>query len=174
MVDSAPMLLTSLMKRRGWFPLLLAGTTWLSAQETSSKIFFLHLRLESNQVSLVSASIAPGTLKRFSPPSASLELEVATAAGQVLWTNAVADPSIRHLEYEDPQHPGEIISREVQLTNTEFTVRIPGFINAHHVNFYRSQSTAATNVPPANAAAVSPAESTRQMLGTVALPQDAK
>jgi hypothetical protein len=164
------------MRRRIWLPLLLAagGTNLMFAQEAAPKIFFLHLRLESNQVSLVSASVAPGTLKRFPEHRPALDLEVATAADQVLWTNNVADPSIRRLEYEDPNHPGEIISKEVQLTNTEFTVRVPAFTNADHVNFYQSPSSAGTNVPGANPSLASLPVPPRTMLGTVQLPQEGK
>ena len=137
------------MRRYGWFPLLLAacGITAVFAQESPPKILFLHLKMESNQVSLVKASVAPGTLKRFSQRRPSLDLEVATSAGQVLWTKTVANPSIRHLEYENPDHPGEIISKEVQVTNGEFTVRLPVIQNAHQVNFYLPRSTAGTNAP---------------------------
>src|ERR1019366_2018364 len=164
------------MRSYGWFPLLLAacGVNLVFAQAPAPQIFFLHLKLESNQVSLVSASVAPGTLKRFSEHRPALDLGVVTSDGQVLWTNNVANPSIRHLEYEDPDHPGEIISKEVQLTNTEFMVRVPAFRDAHHVNFYLAQSSADTN-----AAAAHPLETTvpapqRKAVGTVMLPQTAK
>src|SRR4051812_46912541 len=76
------------------------------AQESPSRIVFLHLKLESNQVSLVSASVAPGRLKRFSERHPALDLEVATTNGLVLWANNVAAPSVRRFEYEDPEHPG--------------------------------------------------------------------
>src|SRR5215471_14955404 len=115
------------------------GAGVVRAQETPSQIFFLHLKLQSNQVSLVSASVSSGRLKVFSQNHAALDVEVATSAGQVLWTNRVADPSIRHLEYEDPDHPGQIISKEVQQTNAEFTIRVPVVPNAHHVNFHLLQ-----------------------------------
>jgi hypothetical protein len=164
------------MRRYGWFPLLLAacGLNLVFAQESAPQIFFLHLKLESNQVSLVSASVAPGTLKRFSESRPAFDLEVATSTGQVLWTNNVADPSVRHLEYEDPDHPGEIISKEVQLTNTEFTVRVPVFRDAHHVNFYLAQSSAETNAAGANPSVANLPAPQRKVLGTVMLPPQAR
>jgi hypothetical protein len=170
------MLIITLLRRSGWPLLLLAacGTNLVYAQESSPQICFLHLKLVSNQVSLVSASISPGTLKRFSEHRPALDLEVATSAGQVLWTNNVADPSIRRLEYEDPDHPREIISKEVQLTNTEFTVRVPLFRDAHHVNFYLSQPPAGTNAAEASPAVANVSAPQRKVLGTVMLPQQAK
>jgi hypothetical protein len=146
------------------------GAGWAFAQELPPQICFLHLSLESNQVSLVSATVAPGKLKVFPAQDAVLGLEVATAAGQVLWTNRVADPSFRHLEYEDPDHPGQILSKEVRLTNTEFTVRIPVMRDAHHVNFYRLNSSSTTNGAGANPSTAQVTSPARQELGSVELP----
>lgn len=162
------------LRSYAWFPLLLAacGMNLAFAQDPAPRILFLHLKLESNQVSLVSASVAPGTLKRFSEHRPALDLEVATSDGQVLWTNNVASPSIRHLEYEDPDHPGEISSKEVPLTNTEFMVRVPVFADAHQVNFYWTQSSVETN-----AAAARPSVANgppRKPCGTVVLPPTAR
>jgi hypothetical protein len=150
------------------------GANVVFAQESPPQIFFLHLKLQSNQVSLVSASVAPGRLKVFPERRAALDLEVATSAGQVLWTNSVADPSFRHLEYEDPDHPGQIISKEVQLTNTEFTVRVPVIRDAHHVNFYLSQSLAGTNAAGANPLSAHLPAPQRRDLGSVILPPATK
>jgi hypothetical protein len=172
--ESVP--LKGLMRSWGWLPLLLAawGTCLLFAQESPPKILFLHLKLESNQVSLVSASVAPGTLKRSSAPRPLLDMEVATAGGQVLWTNNVADPSLRHLEYEDPDHPGEIIGKEIQLTNTEFTIRVPAFREADHVDFYLSQSAITNTNPTGTNAAVNSSVPQRKLVGTVTLPPEAR
>ena len=169
-------LTTLLMRRCGWLLLMLATceTVVVFAQESSPQILFLHLKLENNQISLVEASVAPGTLKRLSARQPSFDLEVASSSGQVLWTNTVANPSIRHLEYEDPNHPGEIISKGVQLTNTEFTVRVPAFTNAHHVNFYQWQSSAGTNAMEANPLVASLPLPQRMVLGSVTLPQEVK
>jgi hypothetical protein len=168
------MLLKGLMRCWGWVFLLCAlDGRAVFAQESSPKIVFLHLKLESNQVSLVSASVSPGTLKRFPERHPALDLEVATSAGQVLWTNNVADPSIRRLEYEDPDHPGQILNKQVQLTNTEFTVRVPAFPNAQQVNFYLALPPGATNVVGAKTSATN-ALPPRKLLGTVILPQEAK
>jgi len=146
------------------------GASVIYAQESPSQIFFLHLKLQSNQVSLVSASVATGRVKVFSEQHAALNLEVATSAGQLLWTNRVADPLLRHLEYEDPDHPGQIIDKVVQLTNAEFTVRVPVIRDAHHVNFYWSRRAPATNAAGANPSAAQLPAPQRTDLGSVLLP----
>ncbi len=155
---SIALLLVACVAKVGW------------AQESAPQILFLHLKLQSNQVSLVSASVASGKLKVFSDHPAALDLEVATSAGRVLWTNSVADPSFQHLEYEDPSHPGQILSKEVQFTNVEFTVRVPVIRDAHHVNFYSSRSSVGTNAAGANSLAAQSPSPQRTELGSVVLP----
>lgn len=165
-----------LPQKCGWFALLLAVclARQAFAQAASPQIAFLHLKLGSNQVTLVSASVSPGVLKRFPEYRAAIDLELATASGQVLWTNSVANPSIRHLEYEDPDHPGEIINKEVQLTNTEFTVRVPVLPDAHHVNFFLSPPAAGTTATDAKSLATNAPAAQRKLLGSVLLPQENK
>ena len=169
------MALTTFTQRCGWFLLFLAACPLaVNAQLSSPKILFLHLKLESNQVSMVKASLAHGTLKRFSERPPSLDLEVATSVGEVIWTNRVADPSIRRLEYEDPVHPGEVIGKEVHLTNVEFTVRVPVFPNADHVSFYRTEPPAGTNAPAARPSGAAQQPAQRKRLGVVTLPAELK
>jgi hypothetical protein len=164
-------------RRKGWLIFLfqaLWGTLPVLAQSAPPQIAFLHLKMESNQVALVSASTSPGVLKRLPEHGPGVQLEVATSTGQVLWTNTIADPSVRHLEYEDPEHPGAIISKEVQLTNAEFTIRVPVFPEAHHVNFFRALPEAGTNAPGTKPHAVEAPGLQRKSLGTVLLPQKDK
>ena len=170
------MLLTTLMRKWVWCSLVLAvcGTSQVFAQAAPPRIAFLHLKLDSNQVTLVSASVSPGVLKRLPEYRAAIDLELATSAGLVLWSNSVPDPSLRHLEYEDPEHPGEIINKVVQLTNTEFTVRVPVLPDAHHVNFFLSQPAFGTNVTGARSLAANTPPTQRTALGTVMLPAETK
>ena len=144
--------------------------TAASAQEASPQILFLHLKLQSNQVALVSASTVLGTLKRIPATHGALDLEVATAAGQVLWTNSVADPALRRLEYEDPANPGQILAKEVPATNAEFMVRVPAFPNAHHVKFFRKPAPVGTNAPANKNGAGAVSSDPRTPLGVVTLP----
>jgi hypothetical protein len=143
-------------------------------QANSAKIAFLHLKMESNQVTLLSASVSPGVLKRLPDYRAAIDLEVANAAGQVLWANRVANPLIRRLEFEDPEHPGVILNKLVQLTNAEFTVRVPVLPGSHHVNLYAQQAAPGTNTAPAAPSVVNAKAPPRKRLGTVLLPQENK
>ncbi len=164
------------MRKCSWFALLLAAgaVDSLCAQEPPPQIFFLHLKLESNQVALVSAALAPGKLKQISEPHPAFDLEVTTAAGLVLWTNNVADPSRRHLEYEAPDHPGQILNQEVQLTNTEFSVRVPVFPDAHQVNFFLVPALTETNGAAVRPLVGNVPAPSRKAIGTILLPSTAK
>ena len=127
--------------------LMIALAGWLalgiSANAADEGILFLHLRLDGERVTLVKQTRTRGTLKR--PRGAStrgrgLELNLQTARGASLWSQVMPDPTVRRIEYEDPDRPGEMASREVPLTHVEFTVRVPAHRAAHSVILARRKS----------------------------------
>ncbi len=134
-----------------------------AVQAQTEGIWFLHFRMTSNHVVLVSQKKTPGTLKRSRVAEAprALELELESANGAKLWTQSLDDPAVRRLEYEDPAEPGRLRVREVTLTNVEFTVRVPFQPNARMAVLSRHTRTA-----PKNLAA---AEAVRTEIGRVAL-----
>ncbi len=148
--------------------LSLAAAMRAAAQDAVPRMLFLHLKMETNQVSLLGASVAPGKARPAAGEASQLQVEIADAAGQLLWTNSVSDPTVRRLEYEDPEHPGSILHKDVQMTNVEFVVRAPALANARQVSFFSSRSAAATNSPPLKQAI--PAQ--RTPLGVVTLPDE--
>jgi hypothetical protein len=101
-------------------------------------ILFLHLKVTNQVVSLVEANIRPGVLKPGPEgDSAALHCELVSDAGKSLWKGSVADPTVRHLEYEDPAHPGKLQHRVVQVDAAEFTLRVPVLPEARRVDFYK-------------------------------------
>ena len=107
--------------------LLACGVMAAGAEGRASEILFVHLRLENGRAVLVDQKRAPGVLKerRGAEPARSLHIELLSGTGATLWKTAIPDPSIRRLEYEDPDHPGKIKVHEAPVTNAEFTVRVP-------------------------------------------------
>lgn len=103
-------------------------------------IVFLHLRLKNNTITLIESKIHPGTLKedRTTESNDGILIEVVSNIGSIIFTNSVNDPSIRHYEFEDPNFPGRVISKEIMQNDVEFFVRIPYKKNAHQVRFYRT------------------------------------
>jgi hypothetical protein len=116
--------------------LLLWGGALLAQTNGGPAILFLHLKVKNQVVSLVETSTSPGVLKKSRDPVAGeLQYELVSTTGESLWKGAVADPSIRHLEYEDPPGSGKLKSKTILLDEAEFTIRVPVVSKARQVNF---------------------------------------
>lgn len=143
--------------------LCLAGA-WAAVAQTNQQpqILFLHLVVKNQTVSLVDFNLRPGVLKPgLEADSTGLFYELVSEAGATLWKGSMADPSVRHLEYEDPANPGKLQRKSVQLDKAEFTLRVPFHQAARRVDFYKL----ATGAPGAVRQEVS-----RTSLGNITLP----
>ncbi|MFA5834515.1 MAG: hypothetical protein WDA22_13640 [Bacteroidota bacterium] len=65
--------------------------------------------------------------------------EVLSQNGSLLFKNNLKDPSIQHLEYEDPENPGRLLSKDIRQNDVEFTIRIPYKWEMSRVEFYRTR-----------------------------------
>ena len=112
-----------------------------TAQSEQDKFFFLTFRLTNGVVTLVKSEVKPGTLKpqRDSTRAVALRFVLEKAEDEGLWSRRIDDPSVQRLEYEDPDHPGEIQSKTVQLDDVEFIVRAPYRKEVRHVAIYREE-----------------------------------
>lgn len=116
---------------------LLFCTGILPAQDG---IVFLHLRLKNNTITLLESKIQPGTLKedRMTKSNTGISIEVESDIGSIIFTKTINDPSVQHYEFEDPNFPGRLISKEIVQNDVDFFVRIPYKKNVHRVHFYRT------------------------------------
>jgi hypothetical protein len=91
------------------------------------QILFLHLKIQGDAITCLDSSVRPGRLKTpvATERKGSIYLELVSTNGAAVWSEVIADPAVRRLEYEDPAHPGTLKIKEVNLTETEFTVRVP-------------------------------------------------
>ena len=119
--------------------LLLAGGRTADAQTNPQPyILFLHLKVTRQAVSLVESNLRPGLLKPgLEADTTGLSYELVSEAGTALWKGSMADPNLRHLEYEDPANPGKLLRKSVQLDEAEFTLRVPFHQAARRINFFR-------------------------------------
>ena len=103
-------------------------------------IVFLQLRLKNETVTLVKTTVRPGILKqqRVDNDQPGIFFEVLSQNGSLLFKNNLKDPSIQHLEYEDSENPGRLLSKDVRQNDVEFTVRIPYKREMSRVEFYRT------------------------------------
>jgi hypothetical protein len=108
-----------------------------SSSDRISGITFLHLRATATGFELVEARTVNGSLRtrRYDAAKPGLHVEVRSAGDRVLFQDVYPDPTVRRLEYEDPEHPGKI--RPKEIPNQEFTIRVPAFAEARTVHFYR-------------------------------------
>jgi hypothetical protein len=143
--------------------LLLAGARAAEAQTNPQPhILFLHLKVTNQAVSLVDSNLRPGVLKPGrEADSTGLFYELVSEAGTTIWKGSMADPNLRHLEYEDPANPGKLQRKRVQLDEAEFTLRVPFHQAARRINFFKLASSAA---------GAASQKSSRTSLGSITLP----
>ena len=106
--------------------LMLAGSAQ-AADQATTRIAFLQLHIDSSGVRLEGATVVEGAIKqpRGESHRAGIFYEVVLKDRTVLTSDVVADPLIRRFEYEDPDQPGRLRSKIVELDEAVFTIRIP-------------------------------------------------
>jgi hypothetical protein len=137
-------------------------TGLLRAQSKApDKILFLHLRMKDGAITLVKTATTPGLLKshRGAGKRGPIEFELQNTEGAPLWRETMSDPSIRRYEYEDPDNPGVIKSKVVQLGEVEFVVRVPFSKATRRISFYRTEAASEkARLLPAGALTALPAK----------------
>lgn len=113
-------------------------STGRAEEGPAPQIEFVQVRLKDGAYSLVSTTNVPGVLKaRRGPLAQDVQLVLEDGEGRELWTDGIADPAVRRLEYEDPARPGVIQVKEERLSEMEFTVRMPSRPGRRHLAIYR-------------------------------------
>ena len=133
--------------------------------QEQEKILFLHLRIKGEVVTLLKCSTRPGVLKKPHHQKGELTLDLISADGAALWTTVMEDPRIQRFEYEDPDNPGQLKTKVVQLPETEFMVRVPYKKAAKRLVIFRHEPVSGD--APGKAAKVA-----RRDLGNFDLPLD--
>lgn len=108
---------------------------WAAEEKSNDKILFLHLKYKDGVVSLIDVTSRPGTLKTPPHSRGDIQVEMLSTDGQALWNTAIEDPCLQHVEYEDPDNPGQMKRVERRLTETEFWVRVPFHVKGKQVVF---------------------------------------
>lgn len=119
------------------------------AQEETNQFLLLRLRLKSGEVSLIEGRVVSGTLKpqRDAEDTEALVVSLEAGPGEGRWSIAIADPSRQRYEYEDPDRPGAIRSKTVQIDDVEFIVRAPLVPGVRQVAVHRKEQTAQQSRP---------------------------
>lgn len=138
----------------------------LRAADEDEKFLFLTLRCKDGVITVVKSTVISGALKsqRDSAKPDALHITLERTAGESAWSVAIDDPSVRRYEYEDPQQPGVIRSKEVKVNDIEFIVRAPLVAGVRHLAVYRRE-------PPAPGAKA-PAAPAKKLLVRHTLPKE--
>jgi hypothetical protein len=147
-----------------WIVIAILTACWSGAEE-KDQILFLHLKLKGDALTLVKSSVSPGRLKTPIAPERKGEiyLELTAGGGLSLWSDVMVDPTLKRMEYEDPEHPGAWKVKEVRVTEVEFTVRVPFHSEAKQLKLYRLDK------PASRTDAVAPGK-VKKLLGALAVP----
>ncbi len=110
----------------------------------TSKIAFLRLQVDSTGFRLIDATVVDGSFKSPRDESINKEYsyELVGIDSTVLFKGAFENPLIKRYEYEDPEHPGQLLSKTVELSRTEITVRVPFSTNIQKLNIHRLADSA--------------------------------
>ena len=103
----------------------------------------------AGEVSLIEGRVVSGTLKpqRDAEEAEALVVSLEAGTGEGRWSIAIADPSRQRYEYEDPDRPGALRSKTVQLDDVEFIVRAPLMPGVRQVAVLRKEQTARQGSP---------------------------
>lgn len=139
----------------------------VQASDGTNQFLFLTLRLKGGAVTLEKASVVSGTLKpqQDSTDAEPLLVTLEQAEGEARWSLAIDDSSIQRYEYEDPQQPGALKSKLVQVDDVEFIVRAPLTPGVRHIAIYRKEKS----IQPATAGESPPA---KRLLARIELPKE--
>ncbi|MDH4156749.1 MAG: hypothetical protein OEW00_05680 [candidate division Zixibacteria bacterium] len=114
-------------------------TTLGGDREGDAKIVFLQLHMDRDGINLVTSTIVPGVLKqrRGSSKTGNMQYEVLNSAGEAVASDVLSNPLVKRFEYEDPDNPGQLRTKVIELEQTDFVVRFQYADNIDNISFYR-------------------------------------
>ena len=86
---------------------------------------FLHLRWQSNSISLLSSEVRTGRLKKSPTSLGALRVHLADAQGRSLWQSSMEDPRVRRYEYPAGEDSKTLRTKTVTETRGECVIRVP-------------------------------------------------
>jgi hypothetical protein len=112
----------------------------LQAEESGNAgIVFLRMYIDRDSISLIESIVVPGAFKQPRAGSISRDMyyEVESKDGTVVTSGTVDDPLVRRVEYEDPDNPGTLKSKVIELSEADFVLRLNYSDDIEFVSFYK-------------------------------------
>jgi len=136
--------LTLIIVFTGWHTVLVA--------QGNQRMIFLHCQMEGTKITLLHSRIAKGYAKATGVTQDGLGItyEVRSNNGALLWKDAMSNPIRKRFEYEDPDRPGKLKVKIVDLPQAEFTIRVPLFDDGAEILFFAPGENTVKNEVPSN------------------------
>lgn len=114
------------VNRWGWFVgvSVLAGVLSAAAQ-SRDQMMLVHLRWESNQVSVLRAEVVPGRLKQPIAREGAFLVRLADAQGNSVWSSYLQDPHALRFEFPDEGSAGKLKRIELTAPTMDTMVKVP-------------------------------------------------
>jgi hypothetical protein len=112
----------------------------LQAEESDAAgIVFLRLHIDKDSISLIESIVVPGALKQPRAGSSYRDIyyEIESKTGSIIASGTVDDPLFRSVEYEDPDNPGTLKTKLIELSEADFVLRLNYKDDIEFVSFYR-------------------------------------
>lgn len=111
--------------------------------QPKNQILFLQFSMKGDTLTLIRSEVRPGIVKeqRSHEFRDGLKYAFRSANGALLLEGTLSDPSVRRYEYEDPENPGRIKSKDITFHNVEFTIRVPYQSKMYALEVYRVRAT---------------------------------
>lgn len=113
-----------------------------AGKSINSEIIFLQLHIDKDSISLIKSVVVPGAIKqpRVGSISKDIYYEVESKTGSVITSGTVDNPLIRRVEYEDPDNPGTLKTKVIELSEADFVLRLNYSDDIEAVSFYKLTS----------------------------------
>jgi hypothetical protein len=131
--------------------IFLYPANFLPAQENSSKIVFLHFKMEVNTIRLVDYSINDGILKSDRMNISKQEdilYELVSVENKLLYKGTLENPLSLRYEYEDEDenNPGQLKLKIIELKEADFVLRFPYDKEIEAIVFYKTEKIESNNI----------------------------
>ncbi len=127
----------------GFLLLLMFCSGPLQAGESDDTgIIFLQLHIDKDSISLIKSVVVPGVIKQPRAGSSYRDIyyEVESKTGSVIASGTVDNPLIRRVEYEDPDNPGALKTKVMEMSEADFVLRLNYSDDIEAVSFFKVTS----------------------------------
>jgi hypothetical protein len=124
-----------------------------SDPDAIDRVLFLQFQLNQHEVRLLSANSRPGrplrarTAFHLSDLAPGIVIHALDAQGEIVWQEAIRDPSVLRCCYEHAAGGGLLTGEDVVLDSVHFSIRVPDIPEIISVVLYRNPGNRGSSGP---------------------------